>query len=106
VIGRHKDSLEMILSGGNKGGKMDKNSGQRVEDKEEPSAVASMQIGYLDQIMRDGPQHGNNVVTGPKISDLHWDRAQGEHKQNVQAPCFFVIICNIAITLRLHAINQ
>jgi hypothetical protein len=45
----------VILRGGNKGGKIDKNGGGRVEDRgEQPGEVASEYIGLLEQTMRDG----------------------------------------------------
>jgi hypothetical protein len=33
---------------------MDKNGGGRVEDRGEPGVAASVQIGYMDQMTRDG----------------------------------------------------
>jgi hypothetical protein len=42
VMGYDKDGLEMIPSGGNKGGKMEKNGRGRVEESGEPSMVASV----------------------------------------------------------------
>jgi hypothetical protein len=38
----------------NKGGKMDKCGRGRVEEREEPSMVASVQAGHLDQTTCDG----------------------------------------------------
>jgi hypothetical protein len=52
-MGRGKDGPEMILSRGNKGGKMGKNRRGWVEERGEPGEVASVQAGYLDQMMYD-----------------------------------------------------
>jgi hypothetical protein len=41
------------LSGGNKGGKTGKNGQGREEEREEPGMVASVQVGYVDQMTRD-----------------------------------------------------
>jgi hypothetical protein len=50
---RGKDSPEMTSSEDNKGGKMGKNQRGRVEERAEPSKVASVQAGLLDQMMGD-----------------------------------------------------
>jgi hypothetical protein len=50
VMGRGKGGPEDIISGGNKGGQMGKGGRGREEDSEEPSAVASEQIGLLDKM--------------------------------------------------------
>jgi hypothetical protein len=42
-----------LLCGGNKGGKMDKDRRGREEDRGEPSMVASVLVGHLDQTMQD-----------------------------------------------------
>jgi hypothetical protein len=46
---RGTGGLEILPCGGNKGGKTHKHSRARREDREEPSMVASMQVGLLDQ---------------------------------------------------------
>jgi hypothetical protein len=53
-MSRGKDSLEIILHRGNKGRKIEKDGGGRVGDRGEPSMVASVQAGHLDQMMRNG----------------------------------------------------
>jgi hypothetical protein len=45
---------------------MGKHSRGRVHSWEEPSMVASVYIGYLDQIMRDRYREEVNGVSGPK----------------------------------------
>jgi hypothetical protein len=50
VIGRGKDGLAMTLRRGNQGGKMEKDGRGRVEDREEPSMVASVQAGHMDKM--------------------------------------------------------
>jgi hypothetical protein len=42
VIGRGKDGLEMIASGGNNGRKMEKDGRGRVEERGEAGMVASL----------------------------------------------------------------
>jgi hypothetical protein len=55
VLGRGNGGPEVILLGGNKGGKIDKNGGGRVEDRgERPGKVASEHTGLLEQTTRDG----------------------------------------------------
>jgi hypothetical protein len=54
VMGRGKDGPEMTPHGGNKGGTMEKDGRGRAEDRGEPSEVACVQAGYLDQTTRDG----------------------------------------------------
>jgi hypothetical protein len=54
MMGCGKDGMEMIPSGGNKGGKTEKNGRGRVEERGEPGMVASVQAGYLHQMMRNG----------------------------------------------------
>jgi hypothetical protein len=49
ALGRGNVSLEVISLGGNKGGKIDKNGGGRVEERGEPGAVAPEQAGLLDK---------------------------------------------------------
>jgi hypothetical protein len=53
-MGRYKDSPEIILCGGNKSGKMEKDGRGRVEDRGEPSVAASVHAGHLDQMTRNG----------------------------------------------------
>jgi hypothetical protein len=45
------EGLEITSGGGNEGGKMDKNSQGKIQDREEPSMVASMHIGHMDLII-------------------------------------------------------
>jgi hypothetical protein len=47
---RGTDSMEVIPCRGNKGGKMDENGRGRIENREEPGMVVSVQAGYLDQM--------------------------------------------------------
>jgi hypothetical protein len=54
VMGRGNDGVEITPCGGNKGRKLEKDGRERVEDRWEPSAVASVQVGHLDQMTRDG----------------------------------------------------
>jgi hypothetical protein len=54
VMERGKDSPETTSSEDNKGRKMGKHSGGRVEERAEPSEVASMPAGLLDQMTGDG----------------------------------------------------
>jgi hypothetical protein len=54
AMGRGKDGPEMTPHGGNKGGTMEKDGRGRAEDRGEPSEVASVQAGHLDQTTRDG----------------------------------------------------
>jgi hypothetical protein len=55
VLGRGNVGPEVILLGGNKGGKIDKNGRGRVEDRgERPGEVASEHTGLLEQTTRDG----------------------------------------------------
>jgi hypothetical protein len=49
---RGKGGPEEITSGGNKGGKTEKDGRGRVEKRGEPGAVAPVQAGHLDQEMR------------------------------------------------------
>jgi hypothetical protein len=54
AMGRGNIGLEVILLGGNKGGKIDKNGRGRVEDRgEQPGKVASECTGHLEQMMQD-----------------------------------------------------
>jgi hypothetical protein len=55
----------MLPSRGNKGGKTEKHERAREEDGEEPSMVASMQAGYMDQMMRDRQKHVEMGVQTP-----------------------------------------
>jgi hypothetical protein len=52
AIGRDKDGPEIMLHGGKKGGKIDKDGGGRVEDRGEPGVMASVHTGHLDQMTR------------------------------------------------------
>jgi hypothetical protein len=55
AMGRGNVGPEVILLGGNKGGKIDKNGRGRVEDRgEQPGEVASERTGLLEQTTRDG----------------------------------------------------
>jgi hypothetical protein len=55
ALGRGNVGPEVILLGGNKGGKIDKNGGGRVEDRgEQRGEVASEHTGLLEQTTRDG----------------------------------------------------
>jgi hypothetical protein len=55
ALGRGNVGPEVILLGGNKGGKIDKNGRGRVEDSgEQPGEVASERTGLLEQTTRDG----------------------------------------------------
>jgi hypothetical protein len=54
AMGRGKGGLEELSHGGNNGGKIAKNGTGWVEERGEPGAVAPVQIGYMDQMMRDG----------------------------------------------------
>jgi hypothetical protein len=47
---RGKEGLEILASGGNKGGQMGKHGRGRVEEREEPCVVASVQAGHWDQM--------------------------------------------------------
>jgi hypothetical protein len=49
---RGNKGLEVIPSGGNKGGQMGKHGRGRQEERGEPGAVAPVQAGHLDQTMR------------------------------------------------------
>jgi hypothetical protein len=49
--GRGNDGLEMMSSGGNKGGKIAKHDRGREEERGEPGKVAPMQAGHLDKMM-------------------------------------------------------
>jgi hypothetical protein len=51
AMGRGHNIPEMILCGGNKGGKMEKDGRGRVEERGEPSMAAPVQTGHLDQMM-------------------------------------------------------
>jgi hypothetical protein len=51
AMGRGKAGPEIISSRGNKGGKIEKHGGGRVEDREEPSMAASVQTGHMAQMM-------------------------------------------------------
>jgi hypothetical protein len=51
VLGRGNVGPEVISLGGNKGGKIDKNGGGRVEERGEPHVVAPEQAGLLDKKM-------------------------------------------------------
>jgi hypothetical protein len=54
AFGRGNVGPEVILLGGNKGGKIDRNGGGRVEDRgERPGEVASERTGLLEQTTRD-----------------------------------------------------
>jgi hypothetical protein len=44
---------------------MDKNGKGRVEDRKEPSVVASVQAGHLDQMMRDAQKYAEIGVQTP-----------------------------------------
>jgi hypothetical protein len=55
ALGRGNISLEVISLGGNKGGKIDKNGGERVEERGEPGVVAPEQAGLLDKKMHGWP---------------------------------------------------
>jgi hypothetical protein len=48
AMGRDKDGLEEITSGGNKGGQMGKHGRGRVEERGEPGMAASEQTGLMD----------------------------------------------------------
>jgi hypothetical protein len=48
TTGMGNEGLGKIIGGGNKGGQMGKNGRGRVEEREEPSAAASVQAGHLD----------------------------------------------------------
>jgi hypothetical protein len=48
---RDNDSLEEIHCRGNKGGQLAKDGRGRVEERGEPSVVAPMQAGHLEQQM-------------------------------------------------------
>jgi hypothetical protein len=65
AMGRGNEGPEEIKSGGNKGGQMGKDGRGRVEERGEPSTVASMRTGHLDQTMRYGNKPKDNGVTGP-----------------------------------------
>jgi hypothetical protein len=54
AMGRGKGGLEELSCGENKGGKIAKNGRGWVEERGEPGAVALVQTGHMDQIMRDG----------------------------------------------------
>jgi hypothetical protein len=47
-MGRAKEGPEVTTSGGNKGGQMGNNGRGTVEERVEPSAVASVRTGHLD----------------------------------------------------------
>jgi hypothetical protein len=51
ALGRGNVGPEVISLGGNKGGKIDKNGGGRVEERGEPGMVAPEQAGLLDKKM-------------------------------------------------------
>jgi hypothetical protein len=49
---RGNEGPEVIPSGGNKGGQMEKDGRGREEERGEPGTVASVQAGHLDKTMR------------------------------------------------------
>jgi hypothetical protein len=53
------------ILGGNKGGKIEKDGGGRVEDRGEPGVAASVRTGHLDQTTRYGHKPADNGVTDP-----------------------------------------
>jgi hypothetical protein len=59
---RGKEGPESHFCGGNKGSKVDKYGRGRVEDRGEPSMVASVQVGHMDQMKRDGLKYCKNGV--------------------------------------------
>jgi hypothetical protein len=63
---RGKEGLESNFGRGNKGRKMDKYGRGRVEDSQEPRMAASVQVGHMHQMMRDGLKHYKNGVQNPE----------------------------------------
>jgi hypothetical protein len=54
AMGRGKEGPEITQRRGNKGRKIDKKGGGRVEERGEPSMAGSVRTGHLEQTMRYG----------------------------------------------------
>jgi hypothetical protein len=65
TMGRGNVGPEQITSGGNKGRQMGKNGRERVEERGEPSAAASVRTGHLDPTTRYGNKPDDNGVADP-----------------------------------------
>jgi hypothetical protein len=104
AMGRGKEGWEKIISGGNKGRQMGKNGRGRMEEREEPGAVASVQAGHLDQKMHSWLWARRHRGFRPH----NWRPVLGQSPWGARRNVWFLSFNSVqfTITLRLQALMR